>query len=246
MSVAVKRGGHKRSPEEGFTAPIDAFPGATRADRGPRPSKSDQLAALRTENAQLRELLNLDRPMDEEVWGEYAPQELRDNFAASALIASELHPIDALVRLGFSIPPREPGQRLDPYYRELAARIFETPGVKAILAEDAQKFSANKESVMRRMAQIAKHGSDGDATRAASVLSKMIEGWSDGDKGKNPQQVLNFLMQVVGGHHGSALAGGANGELQSAADNVVDADAFFAEDAQEVALVLDEPEAFAR
>ena len=155
---------------------------------------------LKEENRRLRELLHLDEYLDEESWGAHAPQSMRDQYAASALISEGLHPIKALVRLGFKVQ-RDSDGKVDKRLKEIAKNIFETEGVKRILEADVEKFSANKEMVMSNLHRIATSplSADSDKVRAAGQLSKMVEGWQDGEKGKNPVAVLNFLAQIVGG-----------------------------------------------
>ena len=201
----------------------------------------EQIRILKAEVKTLRERLGVEKPMDEETWGDFAPQHLRDEVAASALIEQGLHPLRGLERLGFTIEDHS-----DPKWRELASRIFETPGVRAILDADAAKFAGNKDRVLNSLYEI---GTDPlaprpDRIRAIGQLAKMIEGWQDGEKVKNPAQVFNFLMGLVGGT-GHPNGNGARivdpKELPPGDDGIVDAESFFVERGEEVVAVVDEP-----
>lgn len=137
---------------------------------------------------------------------------------------------------------------VDKRFKEVAKNIFETEGVKRILEADAEKFSASKEMVMGHLHRIATSqlSADSNKVRAAGQLSKMVDGWQDGDKGKNPVAVLNFLAQIVGGN-GQSNGASSNGmrdvtpELPPGGNTIVDAEEFFAERDEDVALVVDEP-----
>lgn len=224
-----------------FDRPESRVLGAGRLSAEGRLSRREQIKMLTEKVARYEALLHLDEPMDEDSWGEHAPQELRDTVAASALIESALNPIGGLVRLGFTIEDTS-----DPKWKRLAASIFSTPGVRAILSADAEKFAGNKDKVMSAMYEIATDplAPRADRVRAVNQLAKMNEGWQDGEKVKNPALAMNFLMQIAG----SAGHGNGNGarvvdpaELPPGDDGIVDAESFFVERGEEVVAVVDEP-----
>ena len=85
-------------------------------------------AAQRDEEIkQLRSIVNLDKPTTEETFGLFAPQEVRDQMAASTLIKAQLNFVRALTYLGFKIDTIE---MLSPKKAtiEMGKRIFGTPG----------------------------------------------------------------------------------------------------------------------
>jgi hypothetical protein len=198
-----------------------------------RPSRRDKIKAAVEENAKLRAAM--ETPMDREQWAKHTPQELRDQFAASALIAAELHPHRALRRLGFFIE--------DAAEREaLIEEIFETPGVQSILSDDAKAFAGKKSVVMQRLYQIVRTEAPDLAVRAAGQLSKMIDGWQDGEKNKNAGQTLNFLMQM-GTPAGVASVRNVTGAVAELppGEEIIDAEAFFVDRSEEVVAVVDDP-----
>jgi hypothetical protein len=203
---------------------------------------------LKEEVKRLRALIDMDESLDEASWAASAPQETRDQYAAAAYMAEGLHPIRALNRLGFFFSKDAKGNFADPEERKsaraLARRIFETPGCQAILHADAEKFSANKEAVMQNLYKIAVSpiSKEADKVRAAGQLAKMVEGWQDGEKVKNPASVLNFLTQIVGSATVAAQGNGTRPqplELPPGGDSVIDAEEFFVERDAEVAVVVD-------
>jgi hypothetical protein len=205
-------------------------------------TRREQIRMLKEENERLKALVGLNEPVDEHLWGEYATQEMRDTFAANALIDSGLHPVPALLRLGFSIEDTS-----DPHWKQVARNIFETPGVKAILHADAAKFAGSKDKVLSSLYGIVVNplATHADRTRAAQQLSRMIEGWQDGEKNKNPALVMNFLQQLMGGGtphpngNGAVLTSPA--ELPPGQGEIIDAEEFFVEPSEEAVAVIDEP-----
>lgn len=218
--------------------PIAAFPGGDRELDGSfdlMVSKRELVAQLRKENAELKRALEIEGHMDLEGWGLYATQALRDQMAASALVAAGLHPFYALKRLGFK--PKEGDTKT---WHPVASAVFATPGVRAILDADAEKFSEDKEVVLKRLNQIVKFEDAATATRAASVMAKMIPGWGEGDKGKGSAYIQNFLVSI-----GEAVGSGkgrSNGEALESASRIIDAEEFLVLDTGEVATVEDAPD----
>lgn len=193
-------------------------------------------AHLKSEIADLREQLALDVSYDEESWGESAPQEVRDQFAASALMAEGLHAIRALSRLGFEVSPP-----VEKKWYECARRIFTTPGVKAILARDTAKFEGELDAVRSALYNIIVDPMTParDKVGAAAQLGKMIEGWSDGDK-KTPAMAVNFLMSLAGGSVGASHNGQEQKALPPGGSDVIEAESFFALDANDEVAVVDD------
>lgn len=213
----------------------DDFPGALDGQGGVRISSADARKVLQKENAELRAALEMYSFTSAEDWAEHAPQELRDQFAASALIAEGLHAQRALVRLGFKIEDSSERKRV-------AAEIFSAPGVQAILKDDAVKFAGKKSTVMNEMYAIVRTGTPDLKVRAAGQLSKMIDGWQDGEKNKNQPNVVNLLMQMVGGAsaNGARVIGnGAVTELPPG-EEIIDAEAFFVDRGEEAVVVVDD------
>lgn len=211
----------------------DDFPGSLQAKTGVTPMEFKvQNHALKKENAELRAAMETE--MDMEEWAKHAPQELRDQFAASALIAAELHPQRALTRLGFKIETSAERKRV-------AATIFETPGVQAILSADAEKFAGKKSVVMQRLYTIVRTEGPDLAVRAAGQLSKMIDGWQEGEKNKTSGNVLNFLMSMGSPSNGSArVVGSAAVAELPPGEEIIDAEAFFVDRTEEAVAVVDD------
>jgi hypothetical protein len=200
---------------------------------------SPEVAELRAEIARLREALEME-PTSEEAWGASAPQELRDRMAATALVAEKLDEWNALRRLGFDIPAK-PRDGTNPIFRTvkgLGLRIFGTPGVQAILDLSMQDAEANKAAIIARLIETAKHGTDGESTRATQQLAKMAD-WNEGDKkvaaaGANK---LN-LMQMFGS---PSQNGSARVVQDTDHDAIIDAEEFLVhEPSAEGERVIDE------
>lgn len=215
----------------------DTFPGALEAGKDRLPiSSKDRIRALKEENDDLKAALGLDEPVTLETWAEGAPQELRDQFAASAFIASGLHPQRALARLGFHLDTVE--ER-----KEVAAQIFSTPGVQAILRDDAKKFAGKKDTVQTELYHIIRTGDPDQKIRAAGQLAKMLDGWQDGEKVKGVAGTVNLLMQMVGGASANGaprVVGGATVAELPPGEEIIDAESFFVDRGDEVAAVVDD------
>lgn len=202
-------------------------------------SKKERNQMLLQEVEALRAALDIDGGYNEETWGESAPQEVRDQFAASALIAEGLNQFKALKRLGFDLPPPPIGKD----WHDRARRIFTTPGVKAILARDCAKFEGNLDSVRVALYNVIMDPMAPPQSKvsAAQQLGRMIEGWNDGERNKTPQMAVNFLMQLAGGASGATHNGsGEQQALPPGGDDVIDAEAFFAIDAADGVAVVDD------
>lgn len=129
---------------------------------------------LRRENEELRAALDLRRHLTIEEW-EVLPQALRDPLAARAWIAEWGDPGRALIRLGFPAMNRLPPDKVR-IYHDYAARVFETPGVQAILQRDLARLDADREAILSRQVRTALYGEDGESVRAATLLMKAC-GW---------------------------------------------------------------------
>lgn len=156
--------------------------------------------ALKAEIAELRARLELTESVASfEDWGASAPQDIRDRMAARALVSEYLNGPNALKRLGFKITD-EKGRLDRPYYLLLVKKVFETPGVRAILAHDLKDIEQVRKEVLARQTEIALHGEEGNAVRAATVIAK-IAGWNKEEEGKTVQ--VN-LYQLINGNTSSA------------------------------------------
>jgi hypothetical protein len=62
-------------------------------------------------------------------------------------------------------------------YSDYVARVFGTPGVRAILKRDLAPIDKERASMLARQAKIALYGEDGDSVRAFEVLVKVC-GWA--------------------------------------------------------------------
>ena len=129
---------------------------------------------LRRGIEELRDALGLRgcRTIDE--W-ERLPAALRDALAARALIAEWGDEGKALVRLGFPAMNKLPANQV-PIYRDHIARVFDSPGVRAILKRDLARVDADQEAIISRLHRSAIYGDDATSVRAAALLIKVC-GW---------------------------------------------------------------------
>ncbi|MGA8099312.1 MAG: hypothetical protein WB810_11720 [Candidatus Cybelea sp.] len=129
---------------------------------------------LRRENEELRAALGLRdyRTMDE--W-EMLPAAIRDPLAARAFIAEWGDKGRALIRLGFPAMNKLPPDRVH-LYNDHVARVFETPGVQAILERDLARLDFEREAILLRVTRAALYGADAESVRAAALLIKVC-GW---------------------------------------------------------------------
>jgi hypothetical protein len=130
---------------------------------------------LRRENEDLRALLGLTSRRTIEEW-EALPRAIRDPLAARAFIAEWGDVGRALVRLGFPAMNRLPPDKVR-LYKNYAARVFETPGVRAVLERDLARLDADREAILSKLSQTALYGEDADSVRAAEALVKAC-GWA--------------------------------------------------------------------
>jgi hypothetical protein len=145
------------------------YPSAEEIER-PRPRteghrhKANRLAK---ENELL--LRNVDRFQNIEEWERMMPQDLRDAFAARALIEANGSGARAACVLGFSKPKHG-------FPKGFMDRLFDTAGVQAILKRDLSKPEEYKSKLIERMVQLALYADEGSSIRAMQLLSKLC-GW---------------------------------------------------------------------
>jgi hypothetical protein len=61
-------------------------------------------------------------------------------------------------------------------YRDHVARVFDSPGVRAILKRDLARVDADQEAIISRLYRSAIYGDDATSVRAAALLIKVC-GW---------------------------------------------------------------------
>ncbi len=127
---------------------------------------------MRGEN-ELRALFGLTKPRTIEEWNAL-PQAMRDSLAARAWIAEWGDPGRALIRLGFPAMNRLPPAKVR-LYKEYTARVFETPGVQAILKRDLARLDAEREAILSRQHQTAIYGEEAQSVRAAALIAKVCQ-----------------------------------------------------------------------
>ncbi len=137
----------------------------------------------RRENEELRAALGLGGQRAIEEW-ETLPQAVRDPLAARAWIAEWGDPGRALVRLGFPAMNRLPPDKVG-LYKDYTARVFETPGVQAILQRDLSRLDADREAILARQLRTALYGEDAESVRAAALLVKVC-GWDSRGRSAPP------------------------------------------------------------
>ena len=84
-----------------------------------------------------------------------------------------------MVRLGFAPLNRLPPDKVH-LYNDYSARVFETPGVQAILLRDLSRPDAEREAILSRQMRTALYGEDAESVRAAALLIKVC-GWDRGN-----------------------------------------------------------------
>jgi hypothetical protein len=181
-----------------------------------------RIEAKDREIAQLRTALSLNGKMEEDTWATFAPQDVRDQIAATAYINGRLDPFNALTLLGFPPAPRGNGRDETAGRKEalkLAERIFQTEGVQRILMDEAKSVEENRRALEQRLVQIGRHGDDASSIRAIEQLSRMLPGWKAGDEKVAAAGAANidnrrmnlFLMsgheRAQGGDDTDAIAG---------------------------------------
>jgi len=141
---------------------------------GGRKARGEKLRQLENEVKELRARLALSEPVEVESWERVIPEEMRDQFAAMALMREWGSTANALARMGFDVGRGE-GQIWGTALDALAARVFEKPGVTAILSHNFADVEASWQEILQRQRKIALYGDDDASARAAAQLAK-IEG----------------------------------------------------------------------
>lgn len=201
------------------------------------PIKRSRVRELEEQVAHLTELLGAQKTTEEE-WGAYLSQELRDQFAARALIQEWGDAPRALLRLGFDCPKRA-DNRWVPEVWALANRIFKTPGCQEILGRNFEDLEGQQKAMFARQMQIATTGNDADSVRAATLLAKVM-GLNKADQGAavpiGAQQ--NIFIQLV------AASGEAERHRAESFDSdaVIDATDFLTYEPGEATLIDDSDE----
>jgi hypothetical protein len=129
---------------------------------------------LRRENEELRDALGLRGYRTIEDW-EALPSALRDPLAARAFISEWGDKGRALIRLGFPAMNKLPRNDV-PLYKDHVSRVFDTPGVQAILKRDLSRIDLERDAMLSRLSWIGLHGEDDESLRAIDVLAKVC-GW---------------------------------------------------------------------
>ncbi|GAC1550357.1 MAG: hypothetical protein NVS3B16_24690 [Vulcanimicrobiaceae bacterium] len=171
-----------------------------RAPTGTR--RKTELDDARAEVKQLRVVLELERKYESyEEWGEYLPQEMRDEMAARALLTSWGQTWKALILLGFDVAigssHAQAGHLSTPQIKALAERIFGTAGVKAIVARGLLDIEEQRSAIVRRTAEIAVNGSDEASVRATQMVAKLA-GWTGPDTVVHAPQISLYNLVNAG------------------------------------------------
>jgi len=156
------------------------------------PARKARIRELEEEVRELRERIGAGEQHIEE-W-EGMPQELRDRFAARALMMEWGSPYASLARLGFG--PKALAGLSGDEKRALRDRIFLSPGVQAILRANLEADEARRKKILDRQFEIAEHGDNDQSTRSAQVYARLA-GWLK----EEPSQtnVTIHLASLVGG-----------------------------------------------
>jgi hypothetical protein len=125
---------------------------------------------LEQEVAEFRRNLASDLHYDVETWEKTLPTGVRDALAARALIHCNGDAFRAAARLGFGPLRTKHAQTV------IFPRLFETEGVKAILARDLKEPEQNRQALIERMVNIAMYSDDSISVKAFQVLAKVC-GW---------------------------------------------------------------------
>lgn len=169
----------------------------------------------------------------------HSPQPMRDQMAASALVAEKLDEPRALIRLGFKLD-YDNGGRLRPSVWETCKQIFGTDGVRDILAQNLADANAQKEKIIGRLVQTSIHGTDGESTRAAQQLAK-IAGWNEDSKNSAPNVTVNLMQMFAEQRETQAKV------VDHDPEAIIDADAFLVHEPGESQRIEDEePKALTR
>jgi hypothetical protein len=100
---------------------------------------------------------------------------VRDGLAARAFLAEWGDCYSALRRLGFP-PMSQLSPRVVEAYKDHVARVFQTPGVQAILRRELAFIEPEGRALLARMVQIALHGEASASTRAFECVARVC-GW---------------------------------------------------------------------
>lgn len=130
---------------------------------------------LRKELTELRGLLEIRERRTIDEW-EAMPQELRDPLAARALIAEWGDRGAALIRLGFPSLSRLPPRQVRAY-EDHVQRVFETPGVRAIIRRELAQIEAERAALIERQVRVALYGDNDASIRAFEGLARVC-GWT--------------------------------------------------------------------
>jgi len=140
---------------------------------------------LEQEVAEFRRVLASDLHYDIETWENLMPAPLRDALAARALIHCNGDAFRAAARLGFGPLRTKHAQA------EVFPRLFNTEGVKAILARDLSEPEENRQALIERQAHIAMYGDDNNSVKAFQMLAKVC-GWV-----KTPDLLIQNNRQTI-------------------------------------------------
>jgi hypothetical protein len=129
---------------------------------------------MRRQLEELRQFHGLSDTRTIEEW-EAFPAALRDPLAARAFLAEWGNLGNALIRLGFPPMNKLPPDKVH-LYKDYAARVFDTPGVQAILKRDLSRIDLERDAMLSRLSWIALSDEDGQSVRAIDLLAKVC-GW---------------------------------------------------------------------
>lgn len=128
---------------------------------------------LHQENIALRKALgNDERTYTIDEWEATMPQDVRDGFAARALIVTRGDAFRALGMLGFPNVNKYGAKK----FHDVVERIFRTPGVQAALTRDLAKPEEHRQEIIARQISIALYADDEASTKAFVALSRVC-GW---------------------------------------------------------------------
>lgn len=154
---------------------------------------------MENENIELRQKLGLVLEADPQLatWELAIAQQTRDSLAVSALLKHTGDVYAALRHLGFEVPTGLIERRA------LALKVFDTPGVRELLAADLSDLEAERNALISRQVQIGKHGDPTNATAAFMALAR-VAGWNKADPppaggGGGGATNVNVLLNMGGG-----------------------------------------------
>jgi hypothetical protein len=103
---------------------------------------------------------------------EALPPALRDPLAARAFISEWGYKGRALIRLGFPAMNNLSRNRVQ-LYNDHVTRVFDTPGVQAILKRDLSRIDLERDAMLSRLSWIALADDDGQSLKAIDLLAKV-------------------------------------------------------------------------